>query len=244
MKQFDCISVFSVLCVVLFLSGCTGGTSKPGTAGLTTLEVTVRAESKTGWQDPRRQSDYAGLRPGEAKAFETIDYSVVDNIVVWVEPSREAGGMSLIGPAGSLVIDVSAPREDLLAAGIGSIWDFRNRSGRPQEVFLRSEAGDVVSMGTIGGVGLSRSPRVQGLVEVLVTGRPEPVARVYVAPSAFVRIAKANEPVSFFALPPGRARVTAWHDRLPGSSAEVNLEAGRSIKAALTIGVNSLPKVP
>lgn len=229
------------------LSGCGGG---GGTRvqqilpGLTALQVVVRAEAKSGWSDPRNDSAYTGLRPGEAKAFETTDYSSVDQIIVWVEPAAQPSGTIRAATAGNISINLGTTRPELLAAGRGSIWAFRNATGRVADVFLRDESGKVIPIGLIAGPGRSVMPDAQGLVDVMVAGRPEPVARVFIAPTAYVRLASSRQPVNFVALPPGRTKVVAWHERLPGSSVEVDLTEGKTTQAALTISVNSLPKVP
>lgn len=238
------LSVLFVCSVVLLSLSCGGGggRSKPTDEfpGIATLLVTVRAEAKTGWQDPRKQSDYAGLRPGEAKSFETTDYSNIDDIIVWVEPQADRYAAT----AGNISIDLGDPQQGLRAAGVGSIWDFRNATGKAIDVFLRTESGKVVPLGLIPGPGRSLTPDVQGYVEVMAVDQSEPLARVFVAPTAFVRVATTREPVRFFAVPPGRAKIITWHPRLPGTTTEVNVSSNGETRATVTIGVNSLPKVP
>jgi hypothetical protein len=232
------------MCSVALISlSCAGTGGGSGAIDIPTLLVSVRAESKAGWVDPRKQSDYAGLRPGESRAYETIDYAQVDDVVVWVEPlGEQAGAFSSSG--GSISIDLGSPQTNLRVAGRGAIWAFRNSTGRVIDIYLRTEEGKVVSLGAMPGPGRSVSPNVQGLVEVMAVDQPEPLARIYVAPTAFVRLASTKEPVRFFGVPPGRARIVAWHPRLPGATTEVNIAADRETRAAVTIGVNSLPKVP
>ena len=50
--------------------------------------------------------------------------------------------------------------------------------------------------------------------------------------------------VKFLDLPPGLYRVTSWHPRLPGTSTDVTLTADKTAKMTVSVGVNSLPKVP
>jgi len=240
-----CLSVICVLCVGILCWGCASGQSDSALPGVTTLQVTVRAESKSGWKDPSRESWYTeSLRPGEDKAFQTIDYKAIEDVVVWVEPEVSPASIGMAATAGNISINLGQTRPELRVAGRGSIWDFRNATGRVEEVYLRNEAGQVISLGRIAGPGRSMLPEVEGLVEVMIASKPDPVARVFVAPSAFVRLATSGGPVTLVALPPGRAKVVAWHERLPGSSTQVNLEPGKATKATVTIGVNSLPKVP
>lgn len=241
------ISVLSLLMALWGSSGCGGGGGarvQQVLPGMTVLQVVVRAEAKTGWNDPRNDSTYTGLRPGEAKSFETTDYSAIDQIIVWVEPAPNPAGTIQASSAGNIVINLGATRTDLIAAGRGSIWDFRNATGRVEEVFLRDESGKVTPLGRVAGPGRSVTPNAQGLVDVMIASRPTPVARVYIAPSAYVRVASSKQPVNFVLLPPGRAKVVAWHERLPGSSVEVDVIEGKTTQAALAITVNSLPPVP
>lgn len=224
----------------LLAAGC-AGTKQPGSQlDGTNLIVNVKAVPKEGWHDPRNDSGYTGLAPGEPKSFETTDYASLDEIVIWVESTEKE---SYVGLSGSLSIDLGGVNPDLVVGGWGAIWDLRNRTGRTLEVFLRTEDGKVLSLGNVPGPGNSFSPRVSGYVEVLTSAREEPVARVYIAPTPFVQLAKANSSVTFLGMPPGKAKIHSWHPRLPGSVVDVNLPLNRTTTATITVGVNSLPKV-
>jgi len=80
--------------------------------------------------------------------------------------------------------------------------------------------------------------------EVATDQNDDAVATLYVVPTAWVKSTHCNSIATFGPLPPGRYRVSSWHARLPGSSQDVTLNAGSTSKATVTIGVNSLPKVP
>jgi hypothetical protein len=229
-----------ILAVMVLLSGCASQNSAYSPLGGTNLVVKVVAQPKEGWHDPRNDSTYTGLRPGEPKQMETTDYAALDDIVVWVE---SLGNSSYIGTTPNLSIDLAGGNPSLIAAGWGAIWDLRNKTGRTLEAFLRTEDGQVMNLGNIIGPGTSLAPRVQGYVEVLTSASDEPVARLFVAPTPFVQLAKANTSITFLAIPPGRAKVHTWHQRLPGSTTEINLPANRTTNVTVTVGVNSLPKV-
>jgi hypothetical protein len=230
-----CLSVLAML-----LGGCASGNSGSSPLGGTNLVVKVVAQPKAGWHDPRSDSTYTGLRPGEPRQMETTDYAALDEIVVWVE---SLGDSSYIGTTPNVSIDLAGSDTSLKAAGWGAIWDLRNRTGRTLEAYLRTEDGQVVNLGNIPGPGTSLAPRVRGYVEVMTSASDQPVARVFVAPTPFVQLAKANTPITFLAVPPGKAKVHAWHPRLPGSTTDVNLPANRTTNVTVTVGVNSLPKV-
>jgi hypothetical protein len=112
---------------------------------------------------------------------------------------------------------------------------------------VRNDAGEVVSLGTIEPGGqIEISPHLLGAWELMLDSRPEPVARVYAAPSRIVRATRAarnGTTVSFRDLPPGPATVCCWHPRLPGSTAAVVLVPGEVARANLVVTVNTLPKV-
>jgi hypothetical protein len=215
--------------VVAFLSGCAPAAPEPAAAAApdrAALVVTVKAEPKKGWHDPKDDSTYAAMSQiGLAKQFETVDYSALDEIVVWVETQTPDPG-----PATDLTIVRAQPT--LLVAGPGARWSL------PAGAYLRTEDGRALNPGN------PAVAQVRGFVEVMRESSPEPIARVYVAPSRFVKLAESGKKVTFNDLPPGPAKVVSWHPRLPGSQTTVNLEPGKSTAATLTVGVNTLPKIP
>jgi hypothetical protein len=223
-------------------AGCASQNNSDGYSPLggTNLVVKVIAQPKAGWNDPRNDSSYTGLRPGEPQQLETTDYSSLDEIVVWVE---SLGSSSYIGTAPNTSIDLSGADPSLKVGGWGGIWDLRNKTGRTLEVFLRTEDGKVMNLGNVPGPGTSLAPRVQGYVEVMTNASDQPVGRVFIAPTPYVQLAKANTAITFLAVPPGKAKIHTWHPRLPGSTTEVNLGENRTTNATVTVGVNSLPKV-
>lgn len=234
----------ALLCA-LVISGCAGSggggqavaPSNPNAASLT---VIVKAEPKSGWRDPGQTSDYEPARVGMGTAFKTLDYSDLDEIVVWVSTSSPIP----IQPP-NLKIDIAKPVETELVAGSGAIWQIRNSTKSAEVLFLRAESGQVQNLGGIVPGGLTEfSPELSGPLELLADSRPQPIARVFVAPSPVARIVKARQKVAFNNLPPGPATVSCWHPRLPGSTADVVLQPGQNSTVTLTLTVNQLPKVP
>lgn len=221
-------------CYVAFFSfGCasSGTASAPAHPDRAALVVTVKAEPKKGWHDPKTDSAYAGLADiGAGRQFETIDYETLNEIVVWVRVSDETHS-----PFAPLVIDPTKPDPALRVISTGTPLLVQPAH---RDVFLRTEAGNVMSLS--GG----SVPKLLGYVEVLADPNPQPVARLYIVPGPYVSMTESGRPVRFDNLPPGPARVIAWHPRLPGSQAEVSLVAGKTAPVALKLGVNSLPKAP
>ena len=221
------------------------GATAPPAPGRAALSVTVRAEPKQGWRDPRRDSaTYDMSMIGTGQAYEPVEYAALDDVVVWVELPGEPQASQTI------TIDVARPNAPVKVCGTRDSWRIENSGGDGLAVYARYESGDVTDLGTVAPrASVAHQPKSQGLVELISDARPQPLARVYVAPvptagANRARVVKGGQRVVFSDLPPGPARVTAWHPRLPGSSAQVNLAPGATGSATLVVGVNQLPKIP
>jgi hypothetical protein len=208
------------------------------------LSVSIRAEPKQGYRDPRRDSaTYDMSMIGAGRAYEPVEYAALDDVVVWVEIPGESQASQTI------TIDVGRPSTPLKVCGTRDAWKIENSGAEALAVYARHESGDVSDLGTVAPGATSHHPKAHGFVELLSDARPYPLARVYVAPISTAganraRVVKSGQRVVFNDLPPGAARVTAWHPRLPGSSAQLNLAPGTTGSATLVIGVNQLPKIP
>src|SRR5688572_18316975 len=125
--------------------GCGGARPRPA-PGRAALVVTVRAEPKSGYRDTTGQSGaYEVGAVGAGRAYETIDYRALDDIVVWVEP---AGAVEVPAPPESLAIDVGRPSGALRVSGLNEPWTIRNSAPEPLPVDARYESGDVVDLRT------------------------------------------------------------------------------------------------
>jgi hypothetical protein len=239
--------------VAMLACACGCGSNKTGAAepasapapDRAALTVTVRAEPKLGYRDPRRDSaTYDMSMIGAGRAYEPVEYAALDDVVVWVEVPGESSASQTI------TIDVGRPSTPLKVCGTRDAWKIENSGAEGLAVYARYESGDVSDLGTVApGATVSHHPKSHGFVELLSDARPYPLARVYVAPiptagANRARVVNSGRRVAFNDLPPGAARVTAWHPRLPGSSTQVNLVPGATGSATLVIGVNQLPKIP
>ena len=209
------------------------------------LAVTVRAEPKQGWRDPRRhETQYDTWMIGTGRAYETVEYAQLEDVVVWVESPDGTQGSQTI------TLDVARPGTPIVVSGTRDTWRLDNAGADPLPVYARFESGPVVDLGTIAPrASVTHVPTSTGYVELLSDARGDPLARLYVAPIPTVsgnraRVVRGGTKVMFNDLAPGPARVAAWHPRLPGSSAPVNLTAGATTSATLVVGVNQLPKIP
>jgi hypothetical protein len=213
--------------------------------GRAALVVTVRAEPKQGWRDPRRDSaTYDMSMVGAGRAYEPVEYAALDDVVVWVETSDPSPTTQTI------TIDVGRPNAAVQASGARDSWKIENSGADGLPIYARSEFGEVSDIGTVAPrASVTHQRTSPGYVEILSDARPHPLARIYVVPvptagSNRARVVKSGQRVVLRDLPPGPARVVAWHPRLPGSSAHVTLAPGETRDAALVIGVNQLPKIP
>ena len=235
--------------VLTLLAGCGSrgngaGVPKPA-PDRAALAVTVRAEPKKGWRDPRkRETQYDTSMIGAGRAYEQVEYEQLDEVVVWVEAPDPSSA------AQSITLDVARPSTPLVVCGMHDTWQVENSGADPLAVYARFESGQVVDLGTVAPrAEVAHVPKSTGYAELLSDERGDPLARLYVAPIPSIagkraRVVRGGTRVVFENLAPGPARVMAWHPRLPGSSASVNLAQGATHNATLVVGVNQLPKIP
>jgi hypothetical protein len=228
--------------LILPMVGCQSGPTP--LAGMSALRINVIAEEKAGYKDP--DSRVMVYDSGTAKVkgpFERVDYSELDEIVVWVEP---VGGGAQSPPASPMTIEVSAKTSATKLAGavcVGQRLIVRN-SGPVAGKFYSVSDGNEFNLGVIpaGGQG-EYVVRAAGLIEVLSESSKDPVAETYAAPTKWVAVAQSGGVVDFADLPPGRYKVMSWHPRLPGYESIVTLSPNQSATASIKVGVNALPKV-
>jgi hypothetical protein len=235
-------TLFIVLISAL-LAGCQ---SMPTPApGLAAIRIHVVAEAKAGYTSP---ADRAALydSPGDhdlgSGAFQRVDYSGLDEIVVWVEPVT-AQAKSDIAPAS---IDVAAKKSALAvtrAVSVGQQLIVRNIASQAANFYSVSD-GNEFDLGSIPAGGQkSYAIRSTGLIEILNDSSKDPVAEVYAAPSRWVSLARSGSSVDFTNLPPGQYKLASWHPRLPGYETILTLSPDQIAAATIKVGVNALPKV-
>jgi len=231
--------------VTFGLAGCQPAV-KPD-PGMAALRVKVVAELKFG--APIEESNGSGYDSGPAArpnaAWETLDYSDLPDIVVWLEPV--AGSAA---PSGALIpdqsIDVSPERPKagrVVAVSVGQRVVFHNTGSKAGEVYSVCDGNDF-SIASVppDGTG-SYTVRSPGPIEVLSDPAREPLAELYAAPSRWVLPARSGEKLIFNNIPPGQYRLVSWHPRLPGTETAVTLSADAVSDATIKVGVNDLPKV-
>lgn len=238
---------FLITSVALVCVACRSSAPKPA-PDRAALSVLIRAEPKSGWRDADSQrSAYEPGEVGRSRAYETLNYSAIDDIVVWVEPSDPTS--SDIGTE-RLTIDVGRPSMTMHACGLRDSWTIQNSAPEALPIYASYESGSVVDLGTLAPGGqVTSAPREPGLVLIMTDIRPDPLAQIYVAPvptsaAGRVQVTQSGTKVVFNNLPPGPARVSCWQPRLPGSGSSVLLTAGATTNATLVVGVDLLPQVP
>lgn len=204
------------------------------------LQVKVIARPKEGVKIPAEKllAYDAPAAKQETGAFEKVNYSDLEDVVVWAEPagkSARAGEVKMV--------TVSDKPGKLSVASIGQLVTFRNISSRAMNVYSVSDGNDF-DLGTLApGASGSYEVKSAGYIEVLTDRAKDPVAEIYAAPVRWVALTHSGETVRFADLPPGDCEVRCWHPRLPGGEARVTLRAGESSSVSVVMGVNGLPKV-
>lgn len=213
--------------------------------GLSTIRIKVIAEPKVGVRVDNGVSLYdTSSSSNERGPFERVDYSALDEIVVWIEPA-DAG--KLAPPrlsAATMDVNAQKPAASLSAtASVGQRLIIHNNGSIARNFYSVSDGNDF-DLGTIPPGGRAEYVvRSAGLIEVLAASSKDPVAEVYAAPTQWVSLTRAGGTVDFTDLPPGRYKVVSWHPRLPGSESSVMLSPNQTANISIKVGVNALPKV-
>jgi len=233
-------NIFAALLLMMLVTGCQSGPAP--IPGMSALRVNVIAEPKAGVKDPRTAITVYDTQDKERGAFERVDYSALDEIVVWVEPINKTPA----GPLAPITIDVNPqkPAETLSAvASVGQRIAIHNTSSQARQIYSVSD-GNEFDLGSVpaGGRG-EYLVKSAGPIEVLAAGVKEPVAEIYAAPSPWAKLTNSGTPADFVNLPPGQYRIVSWHPRLPGSETPVTLLPDQTAKVSVKVGVNGLPKV-
>lgn len=231
---------FAILLLALLhttLIGCSTTHCPPLQPGMSGVEVRTVAEPKRG----AHPSDSSYGSAGPAGAFQEIDYSDLPDVVVWAEPLNRDAVPATSSLTTVVLGEGSSSKPPVQGVSVGSRLIFRNQTDRTQTIYSVSEGNDF-DLGSIAPGGQAEYVvRSQGLIEVLSEADSQPIARLYAAPSPWVRTLRSSESACLSNLPPGEYRVACWHERLPGSQQIVSLVADKRSQVTLTVSVNLLP---
>jgi hypothetical protein len=229
--------------MLLLLAGCQS--SPRPSAGMASVSIKVMAEPKAGVQTSRgRVMSYDAPGQRGYGDFERVDYSNLGQIVVWLEP--EAGSRPTDPTAGQISVETDArhPTNQVThVVSVGQTLILRNSRARPEVIYCVSNGNEFDGGSVPPGGQAQYTVKSAGLIEVLAESSEEPVARVYAAPTQWVKLTRAGEIARFNDLPPGKYRVVSWHPRLPGSETSVVLSPNEVTSTSIAVGVNSLPKI-
>jgi hypothetical protein len=228
--------------LALFASSCQHPSS--ATNGAATLMVHVQADPKAGaGPAPQKVPVYDSQKPVDRGAFAKVDYSDLDEIIVWLEP---AAGATAATPANPATIDIDPAKLSgslTDAVSVGQQLTLHNAGTSPLTIYSVSDGNDFDFESVPANGQAEYTVRSPGLIEVLTNAKTDESVKIYAAPSPWVRLAHSGETLIFNNLPPGKYRLVSWHPRIPGSQTEVNLSADQTTDTSINVSVNSLPKV-
>jgi len=221
--------------------------------GKSAAEIAVKAEPKKGYHPPTDAASYAASSADQpatpsapAGPMALLDYNGLYGIVIWLEPT--SGSLANSAPRSLALaspntkpVDDASPR----IAAVGDRLVILNRATTTDTFYLRFDDGSVADIGSIGaGKTGAYALKRPGAQSVISDSLDRPIDRLFVTPSPLYKIAHCNTTVNFTDVDPGEYRLRSWHYRLPGSSTNLTLVAGKVAKSTVVVGVNALPKVP
>jgi hypothetical protein len=163
------------LALAIFVAGCASAPKPP--PGMSSLYFQVFAEPKTGatkvGSPGSTELGYGPDTHAETGPLARIDYSEVDNIVVWLEPLDSQKSPAPL----TISTDVSKPRDHVLVTSVGGTLRCFNQGARPVRGYLRGE-GTFVDLGTIPAGGEKPFTFTsRGAFDLATDGAEDPVAR-------------------------------------------------------------------
>jgi hypothetical protein len=232
------------LVITLIIASASVGCQSGPAPGTSAARVHVIAKPKAGVKQTfARVPTYDGA-PGESVRsagggqYERVDYSNLQDIIVWLEPAKTATSGAARGV--ELEIDPKRPDPTVHPASVGRVITFRNRTTRPLPLYSVSDGNDFELRPIAPGATATYTVRSEGLIELLSNPAEPPIAQVYAAPSPFVARTRSGKGVSFNDVPPGSYRVMSWHPRLPSSSTNLDLQPDKVSETTITVGVDAM----
>ena len=254
------------------LAGCAAGPSPKPRGDAAAIVVEVVAKPKEGTKVHRFAKvpvyDAAPQPAPPSGQFELVDYSALDDVIVWLEPAaaanatpdgetaapsqtsapgeatrdREdnAAGVTASQPPLTVEVTGATHPDDVRAASVGQELVFRNRGPEALSLYSVSDDNDFDLPEIPAGGEARYTVRAAGMIEVLADPADPPVALVYAVESAWVARTRSGGRVVFGDVPPGSYEAVSWHPRLPGSTAPLTLAPGGVTRVALNVGVNAL----
>ena len=250
------------------LVGCAASRSPKPSSDAAAIVVEVVAKPKEGAKVHSRFAhvpvyDAAPQPAPPSGQFELVDYSALDDVIVWLEPAGASdatptgattGPIDAAGDGRRSAAPVTVPAlsplrveitpgvhpDDVRAASVGQEIVFRNRGAQAVSLYSVSDDNDFDLPGIPPGGEARYTVRAAGMIEVLADPSDPPVATVYAVDSPWVARTRSGKRVVFNDVTPGSYEAVSWHPRLPGSTAPLTLAPGGVTRVALNVGVNVL----
>ena len=222
----------ALLSIALFVLACTTASHAPA-PGTGTLFGTLQLVPHQGAEPATTSS--AGYDDPRLRHTRRLDYSRPGFAVVYVEstttPPATAEFVIRDTPTGPAL----HPRQ--LAIGSGSVLRVRNESAE-QHIVSLPRAGLLERLAP--GAGLETPLLRGGATPLFLLDSPEVEALLFVAPGRFDTVSGDGR-WELPDLPPGPARLFAWHARFPRTELEVNVREAERQELALEVGVDVEP---
>ena len=208
------------------------------------LEGTVKAQPRVIVKKGAGGGAYASRALQDAVLF---DYEHLKNVVVSAEPTEAAARPSTHAKShSSMTFKLNSfgmqIYPEFLVVSAGSEVTFQNATPQPLTVYADGISAEAFML-EVPAKGESKRTLEQKGLYTISSGLeyPEVRAKIFAAgPYAVVADDKGRYSLN---LPPGHYRVTAWHQRLPAQSQEVDILQGGQPKADFTLSVKGLPEV-
>jgi plastocyanin len=201
---------------------------------------TVRAEGKKGAESGGSGGKYASRK---FKFIERVDYDALTDFIVYIE------GRSTNAPAPpSKPIQVITQRDatfrpHVLPVVVGTAVEWPNKDEIYHNVFSMSDAAQF-------DLGLYKDPELPkpvvfdkpGRVDVFCSIHSKMSCVVLVLENSWFASTDASGKYKIANVPPGKYKLRAWHERVPGQTKEIVVPAEGQIEVDFLLGIKGLPK--
>ncbi len=171
-----------------------------------------------------------------------FDYSHLKNVVVYAEPispvpSSPSGEDVTIRKSGdNLRVDPA-----FSTIPTGASLTFKNETGKVLDLYALPGSADSLRLTINPGSSKPVTMTTIGLYQIRCLQSPDLAAKIFVA-GPYFSMADAQGRYSLD-LREGKYRVTAWHERLPSHTEDVDVKAGEDRQINFDLSVKQLPEV-
>lgn len=199
------------------------------------LSVTVQALSHKDMKPPK-VDEYSGL-PVDPKGAARVDYKKLGDIVVYAEAVGVPDASKPLDAALAAKLPEPGKSPPLVLGSVGGELSIKNATDKVQTFYSMADGNSFRLEALKPGETRKAPLAAAGDFDLLIESSDDPVAHIFVAPTARARLATAGDTVEWKDVPPGEYRVTTWHPRLPGITRAVKLEDLKTAKLTVSVGV-------